>query len=153
MVTRQIGLLCLGLVLAVPGPRLLLPGRQALRGPAPEWPRIRRYPVRLAVAEYLDELSYIDMALAPLLADVAKRGRHLIVITSDHAGHDRLHGTRHPDAYRLPMIIATDTPCDVALPSGTIHLNCAPGPGAGAAAFRHTAGRGLQGGDTGHRIP
>jgi predicted AlkP superfamily pyrophosphatase or phosphodiesterase len=72
--------------------------------------------------EYLDELSYIDMALAPLLADVAQRGRHLIVITSDHAGHDRLHGTGHPDDYRLPLILVTDSPCDPALPSAPFHL-------------------------------
>jgi len=102
--------------------------------------------------EYLDELSYIDMALAPLLADVARRGRHLIVITSDHAGHDRLHGTRHPDDYRLPLIITTDGPCDVALPSGAFHLTALRGlvqgllPSAGPPAVACRAG------DPGRRI-
>jgi predicted AlkP superfamily pyrophosphatase or phosphodiesterase len=103
--------------------------------------------------EYLDEMSYIDMALAPLLADATKRGRHLIVITSDHAGHDRLHGTRHPDDYRLPLLIATDTPCDVVLPSGTFHLTALRGlvqellPSAALPALACKAD------DTGHRIP
>ncbi|BAV32670.1 type I phosphodiesterase / nucleotide pyrophosphatase [Sulfuricaulis limicola] len=56
--------------------------------------------------EYLDELSYIDMALAPLFEAVSKRGAHLIVVTSDHAGHGRLHGTRDPEDYKLPLILA-----------------------------------------------
>jgi predicted AlkP superfamily pyrophosphatase or phosphodiesterase len=56
--------------------------------------------------EYLDELSYIDMALAPLFEAVSQRGAHLIVVTSDHAGHGRLHGTSHPGDYKLPLIMA-----------------------------------------------
>lgn len=56
--------------------------------------------------EYLDELSYIDMALAPLFEAVSKRGTYFIIVTSDHAGHGRLHGTSHPDDYKLPLIIA-----------------------------------------------
>jgi predicted AlkP superfamily pyrophosphatase or phosphodiesterase len=39
--------------------------------------------------EYLDELAFIDQELALLLNDVGKRGAYLIVVTSDHAGHDR----------------------------------------------------------------
>jgi predicted AlkP superfamily pyrophosphatase or phosphodiesterase len=58
--------------------------------------------------EYLDELSYIDMALAPLFEAVSKRGAYFIVVTSDHAGHGRLHGTSHPDDYKLPLIIASE---------------------------------------------
>jgi predicted AlkP superfamily pyrophosphatase or phosphodiesterase len=56
--------------------------------------------------EYLDELSYIDLALAPLLEAVSKRGAYLIVVTSDHAGHGRMHGTSHPDDFRIPLIIS-----------------------------------------------
>lgn len=58
--------------------------------------------------EYLEELSSIDRALAPLLEDVRKRGRYLVILTSDHGGHDKLHGTDHPDDYRMPLIIASD---------------------------------------------
>jgi predicted AlkP superfamily pyrophosphatase or phosphodiesterase len=58
--------------------------------------------------DYLDELGYIDMALGPLLADVRQHGTHVIVVTSDHAGHDRLHGTTYPDDYKLPLMIASD---------------------------------------------
>lgn len=57
--------------------------------------------------EYLDELSMIDLALAPLLADVRQRGVHILVVTSDHAGHDRLHGTSHPEDYKVPLVVLT----------------------------------------------
>ena len=58
--------------------------------------------------EYLEELSYIDDALAPLIAFVEKKPHFLIIITSDHAGHGRIHGSRHPEDYRLPFIIYSD---------------------------------------------
>jgi predicted AlkP superfamily pyrophosphatase or phosphodiesterase len=56
-------------------------------------------------SDYLDELTQIDAALAPLFAEVRQRGRHAIVVTSDHAGHDKLHGTDHPEDYKLPLIV------------------------------------------------
>lgn len=56
--------------------------------------------------DYLDELTYIDAMLAPLIEDVAKRGRYLVFVTSDHAGHDRQHGTLHPEDFKLPLIVA-----------------------------------------------
>lgn len=59
-------------------------------------------------ADYLDELTYIDRTLAPLLGDVAKRGSYLVVVTSDHAGHERQHGTSHPEDFKLPLIMAAD---------------------------------------------
>lgn len=55
---------------------------------------------------YLDELTYIDMALAPLFEDIGKRGAWRLIVTSDHAGHDREHGTRHPEDFKLPLILA-----------------------------------------------
>lgn len=54
--------------------------------------------------DYLDELTQIDTALAPLFDEVSKRGRYAIVVTSDHAGHDKMHGTDHPEDYKLPLI-------------------------------------------------
>jgi predicted AlkP superfamily pyrophosphatase or phosphodiesterase len=59
--------------------------------------------------EYLEELSFIDDYLSSLIALVKKRQRYLIVITSDHAGHDKIHGSKHPDDYRLPLIVCSDT--------------------------------------------
>ncbi|NDP37903.1 MAG: hypothetical protein GZ093_04025 [Rhodoferax sp.] len=59
-------------------------------------------------AGYLDELTYIDRTLAPLLGDVAQRGRYLVVVTSDHAGHERQHGTSHLEDFKLPLIMAAD---------------------------------------------
>lgn len=59
--------------------------------------------------EYLEELSFIDDYLSSLIALVKKRQRYLIVITSDHAGHGKIHGSKHPDDYRLPLIVCSDT--------------------------------------------
>jgi len=58
--------------------------------------------------EYLEELFYIDDALSSLIAQVEKQKDFLIIITSDHAGHDRIHGSRHPEDYRLPLVIYAD---------------------------------------------
>ena len=58
--------------------------------------------------EYLEELTDIDAALAPLLKDARKRGAYLVVVTSDHAGHGREHGSSHPDDFKLPLIFASD---------------------------------------------
>ena len=68
--------------------------------------------------DYLDELTQIDAALAPLFADVRQRGRYAIVVTSDHAGHDKLHGTQHPEDYKLPLIVAGNVTLP-RLPAGT----------------------------------
>jgi len=69
--------------------------------------------------DYLDELADIDAALAPLLAEARQRGRHAIVVTSDHAGHDKLHGTNHPEDYKLPLIVAGNATRLPRLPHGT----------------------------------
>jgi len=58
--------------------------------------------------DYLEELTDIDAALVPLLAEVGKRGTYLVVVTSDHAGHERQHGTSHSDDFKLPLIIAAN---------------------------------------------
>jgi arylsulfatase A-like enzyme len=56
--------------------------------------------------DYLDELTEIDAALAPLFEEVSRRGSYAIVVTSDHAGHGKLHGTNHPEDYKLPLIMS-----------------------------------------------
>jgi predicted AlkP superfamily pyrophosphatase or phosphodiesterase len=58
--------------------------------------------------DYVDELTHIDKTLAPVFVDVRKRGSYLIVVTSDHAGHGREHGTNHPEDFKLPLIMAAD---------------------------------------------
>lgn len=68
--------------------------------------------------DYLDELTQIDAALAPLFAEVSRRGRYAVVVTSDHAGHDKLHGTDHPEDYKLPLILAGNVKLPQ-LPPGT----------------------------------
>jgi predicted AlkP superfamily pyrophosphatase or phosphodiesterase len=76
--------------------------------------------------DYLDTLSSIDMALAPLLMAARKGDDYLILVTSDHAGHDRVHGTDHPEDDRLPLILAAsrDLP---PLPSGPFPITAVRG--------------------------
>ena len=68
--------------------------------------------------DYLEELTYIDMTLAPLLEQVRQSGSHAIIVTSDHAGHERQHGTQHPDDFKLPLIVATNLARVPLLPEG-----------------------------------
>lgn len=71
--------------------------------------------------DYLDELTHIDQTLAPLFAQVSQRGAYLIIVTSDHAGHDRQHGTGHADDFRMPVIMAANRPLPTLAP-GVFHL-------------------------------
>ena len=58
--------------------------------------------------EYLEELSFIDEMLGALIDTVRQKGDFLIVITSDHAGHETIHGSNHPDDFKLPFVIVSD---------------------------------------------
>jgi predicted AlkP superfamily pyrophosphatase or phosphodiesterase len=58
--------------------------------------------------EYKEELSYIDEYLTPLIRLVKDQENYLIIITSDHAGHDKIHGSQHPEDFRLPFIAHSD---------------------------------------------
>ncbi|MDI6746560.1 MAG: alkaline phosphatase family protein [Rhodocyclaceae bacterium] len=69
--------------------------------------------------EYLEELTAIDARLAPLFDEVRQRGSFAIVVTSDHAGHGTLHGTNHPENYKLPLIVAGSVAQLPRLPKGT----------------------------------
>jgi predicted AlkP superfamily pyrophosphatase or phosphodiesterase len=58
--------------------------------------------------EYLEELSFIDDMIGPLVDFVRQKGDYLIIITSDHAGHGTVHGSNHPDDFKLPFVIVSD---------------------------------------------
>ncbi len=58
--------------------------------------------------EYMEELSYIDEYLTPLIRFVKEQKNYLIIITSDHGGHKKIHGSQHPDDFRLPFVIHSD---------------------------------------------
>jgi len=57
---------------------------------------------------YLEEFFYIDENLAPLIQKIRSMENYLIIITSDHAGHDKIHGTNHPDDSKLPLVMISD---------------------------------------------
>lgn len=57
---------------------------------------------------YMEELFFIDKSIAPLISMVRSKGRYLMIVTSDHAGHGKVHGSDHPEDARLPLIMASD---------------------------------------------
>jgi phosphopentomutase len=63
-------------------------------------------------------MTAIDARLAPLFDEVRQRGSFAIVVTSDHAGHGTLHGTKHPENYKLPLIVAGSVAQLPRLPKG-----------------------------------
>lgn len=58
--------------------------------------------------EYLEELSFIDDYLSALIETVIERQNYLLIVTSDHAGHGKIHGSDHQEDYRLPLIVSSD---------------------------------------------
>ena len=59
--------------------------------------------------EYIEELSYIDAYLSSLIELLIDEKNYLIIVISDHAGHEKVHGSDHPQDYRLPLIVCSDT--------------------------------------------
>ena len=57
---------------------------------------------------YIEELSYIDDYLSSLVELISGEKNYLIIITSDHAGHEKIHGGHHPEDYRLPLVVSSD---------------------------------------------
>jgi predicted AlkP superfamily pyrophosphatase or phosphodiesterase len=57
---------------------------------------------------YMEELFFIDESIAPLIEMVKSKGRYLIIVTSDHAGHGTVHGSDHPEDAKLPLIMVSD---------------------------------------------
>jgi predicted AlkP superfamily pyrophosphatase or phosphodiesterase len=57
---------------------------------------------------YMEELFFIDESMGPLIEMVKSKGSYLIIITSDHAGHETIHGSNHPDDAKLPLIMTSD---------------------------------------------
>ena len=37
-----------------------------------------------------------------------KQQNTTLIITSDHAGHDRIHASDHPEDFKIPLIIYSD---------------------------------------------
>jgi predicted AlkP superfamily pyrophosphatase or phosphodiesterase len=57
---------------------------------------------------YLEELAGIDEELQPIIAKLLKQKNTTLIITSDHAGHDRIHASDHPEDFKIPLIIYSD---------------------------------------------
>ncbi len=57
---------------------------------------------------YMEELFFIDEAIDPLIRIITSKKNYLIIITSDHAGHNTIHGSDHPDDTKLPLVMISD---------------------------------------------
>jgi predicted AlkP superfamily pyrophosphatase or phosphodiesterase len=57
---------------------------------------------------YLEELFFIDDTLKPLTALIQGKTKYLIIITSDHGDHGKIHGSEHPEDSRLPLVMISD---------------------------------------------
>ncbi len=62
--------------------------------------------------EYMEELGFIDDYLRPLVEHLRKTGSYLLIVLADHAGHDKQHGATHPEDFKIPLIVVSDT-CNV----------------------------------------
>lgn len=57
---------------------------------------------------YMEELFYIDQSLSSLVELITSKEGYLLIITSDHAGHGKIHGSDHPDDAKLPLVMISD---------------------------------------------
>ncbi|XOB96382.1 alkaline phosphatase family protein [Deferribacteres bacterium DY0609] len=55
--------------------------------------------------EYMEEFNFIDEQLADFFNKISASPTYLMVITSDHAGHAKIHGSDHPDDFKRPLIV------------------------------------------------
>jgi predicted AlkP superfamily pyrophosphatase or phosphodiesterase len=53
--------------------------------------------------EYMEEFRFIDEQLAELFDKLEKSPSYLLIVTSDHAGHGKIHGSDHPEDYKRPL--------------------------------------------------
>lgn len=58
---------------------------------------------------YMEELFFIDESLSSLVELITSKKGYLLIITSDHAGHETIHGSDHPDDAKLPLVMVSDT--------------------------------------------
>ena len=58
---------------------------------------------------YMEELFYIDESLSALVELITSKKGYFLIITSDHAGHETIHGSDHPDDAKLPLVMVSDT--------------------------------------------
>lgn len=55
--------------------------------------------------EYIDEFSFIDEQLGTLFKKILRSPSALVIITSDHAGHERVHGSGDPEDFKRPVVV------------------------------------------------
>ena len=51
----------------------------------------------------------MTLSLSSLVETVIRKQNYLLIVTSDRAGHGKIHESDHAEDYRLPLIVCSDT--------------------------------------------
>lgn len=58
--------------------------------------------------EYVTMFKEIDAGLADAINTLTEKRDTTLIITSDHSGHGMIHGSTHPEDFKMPLIIYSD---------------------------------------------
>ncbi|PLX68999.1 MAG: hypothetical protein C0603_04750 [Denitrovibrio sp.] len=58
--------------------------------------------------EYITKFQEIDAGLAGVIKTIMEKTDTTLVITSDHSGHEKIHGSDHPEDFKMPLIVYSD---------------------------------------------
>jgi len=72
--------------------------------------------------EYVEELTFIDEELAALFKKVLFGGSSLVIVTSDHAGHEKIHGSDHTEDYKRPIIVYSSKQKIIDMPKAALKI-------------------------------
>jgi predicted AlkP superfamily pyrophosphatase or phosphodiesterase len=73
--------------------------------------------------EYLDEFRFIDEQLGALFMKANKSSSALIIVTSDHAGHEKIHGSDHPEDFKRPLVIYSSKKRILSIPDAALRID------------------------------
>ncbi len=73
--------------------------------------------------EYIDEFRFIDEQLEALFTKAFKSPSVLIIVTSDHAGHDKIHGSDHPEDFKRPLAVYSSLKKINHIPESALQIN------------------------------
>jgi len=59
--------------------------------------------------QYISKFQEIDKGLKEVLEILTDKKNTTLVITSDHSGHEKIHGSDHPEDFKMPLIVYSDT--------------------------------------------
>jgi predicted AlkP superfamily pyrophosphatase or phosphodiesterase len=58
--------------------------------------------------EYIKKFQEIDSGLKDVINRLTEKTNTTLIITSDHSGHGKIHGSDHPEDFKMPLIVYSD---------------------------------------------